>query len=673
MAVVGHHILLGLQVAALGAAAVRVASLAVPRGPLRALAAVPLFAGAAVLETLLLGLAGLGADPWATPAAALASWAAARAFLPRPRVSVAAELGEWWREAPLREVALAGATAGLGCAFAAWLVRYPLLGPDGISYHLPEVVRWVRDGHPGSRHAIVALLPVDSYPVTHEVLISWLVGTARGLAVIQPLQVAFGALLAGSVTTGLRELGVGRLVRRAAAGALLVCTLLLDQWAGPLTDLPALAWLACTAALCAGALRRPALLAPAALAAGLAVGTKTTTLLAAIALLAATGLARRRALPWRPLGLALAAAVGVGGVWYLRNLADHGSPFWPLVAAPWGDPVPPFLAHFDVRFAADPVSTFDARRDEYEARMAGAVALLAGALLAPLLSARRAVVAASVAAAGLVAVWMLSPYTGLPGRQVFALLGSSTYRYLLPAILAATVAVALAGARPGRGRIGALAVFAAAIAWSLRNDLRAGFPYLPSVGFLAGALAAGALAGLGAAIALRARRGSLPDSLAGPLLRARGVRFPGLILALRRLPRLGPALPAGAGLLAAVALGLASDGYVRRHADTGFDDAALVRWFADRPGFTRGASPVSGSPVIDGLLTGDRLRHPVELVRDGEPCARTRERARRGWVVVRWTGVAEWDAVALRADRCLRGAGRPAFESFPFRVYGSAG
>jgi hypothetical protein len=626
-----------------------------------------------VLETLLLGLAGLGADPWATPAAALATWVAGRRWLPRPRVAVAAELGEWWRDARIGELALAGAAGGLGLAFAAWLVRYPFLGPDGVGYHLPEVAGWVRDGHPGARHAVVALLPVESYPLTHEVLLSWLLGTARGMAAIPVLQVALGALLAGAAATGLRELGVGPLVRRAGAASLVVCTLLLDQWTGPLTDLPALAWLACTAALCAGALRRPALLAPAVVAAGLAVGTKTTTLLAATALLAATGYARRRELPWRALGLALAAAVGVGGVWYLRNLLGHGSPFWPLVAAPWGDPVPSFLSHFEGRFAADPVGTFDARRHEYETHMAGAIALLGGALLAPLLAARRAVVAASAAAVGLVAVWVLSPYTGLPDHPVFALLGASTYRYLLPAILAAAVAVALAGARPGRGRAGALAIFAVAIAWSLRNDLRAGFPYMPSAAFLTGALVAGALAGLAAAFVLRARAAALPHPLARPLLRARGMPLPGLVLAVRRLPRLGPALPVAAGLAATVALGLASDGYVRRHVDTGFEDAALVAWFQGRPGFAAGSRPVAGAPVLDGLLAGDRLRHPVELVPPRELCARTRLRARRGWVVLRWTPVAEWNAVAVPVDRCLRSAGPPAFESFPFRVYGSAG
>src|SRR5207302_1136590 len=85
---------------------------------------------------------------------------------------------------------------------------------------------------------------------------------------------------------GLRALRVPPLVAGLALGAL--CTnpwLLAWQSNGGMTDPPALAWLVACAALCALARERPVLLAPAIVAAGLSVGSKTTTLpLAALVL-----------------------------------------------------------------------------------------------------------------------------------------------------------------------------------------------------------------------------------------------------------------------------------------------------------------------------------------------------------------------------------------------------
>src|SRR5204863_251929 len=43
---------------------------------------------------------------------------------------------------------------------------------------------------------------------------------------------------------------------------------------------------------------------------------------------------------WPLLGVALVAAVGVGGVWYLRNWGQHSSPLWPFSSAAGGDPIP---------------------------------------------------------------------------------------------------------------------------------------------------------------------------------------------------------------------------------------------------------------------------------------------------------------------------------------------
>src|SRR3954469_4521756 len=184
-----HHLLLGVAVAALAAAALRLAAAAAPAGGLaRAVAAVPLFGAGAVLSALLLGLVGLGASPVALTLAALACWLGARAGIAAPAVSPWVDLERWWRGLPPAARAAFGALAGLVVVYAVWLTRYPYVGVDGLGYHLPDVVAWVGDGRPGSRNHVLPLIPVECYPITDEVLVTWFVGISRGFAVIAPFQ-----------------------------------------------------------------------------------------------------------------------------------------------------------------------------------------------------------------------------------------------------------------------------------------------------------------------------------------------------------------------------------------------------------------------------------------------------------------------------------------------------
>ena len=84
------------------------------------------------------------------------------------------------------------------------------------------------------------------------------------------------------------------------------------------------------------------MLAPALVAFFLAIGTKTTVAPLGLIVLAAALWALRHELRpvLAPLAGALALGLLAGGVWYLRNLFDHGSPLWPFVTVPWGDPAP---------------------------------------------------------------------------------------------------------------------------------------------------------------------------------------------------------------------------------------------------------------------------------------------------------------------------------------------
>lgn len=178
----------------------------------------------------------------------------------------------------------------------------------------------------------------------------------------------------------------------------------------------ALAWLVCGATLFALGRERPTLLAPALLALGLSVGVKTTTLPLAL-VVAAIGLtaSRGRLRPVRaPLLAALGGALAVGGVWYVRDLVDHGSPFWPVLAAPWGDPVPHWIELVHSSFLDRPGATIDRLGASYLNRFGGGLLLLAAGVLAPLAGARRRTLVAGIATALGVLIWMGSPLTGVP-------------------------------------------------------------------------------------------------------------------------------------------------------------------------------------------------------------------------------------------------------------------
>jgi len=644
---VAHHLLLGLAVASLGGAALRAASLAAPDGLERIIAAAALGAGAAALQALALGLAGAGTHPAALAAASAGTWLAARHWLPAPACPPGLELARWWRSRSRAEQAIAGLFTGLALAQLAFMLRYPQLDADANGYHLPEVTSWIGSGRPGTLNPLLAQIPVENYPVTNEVLLTWLLGLSRGFAAVVVFSTAMGILLAAAAWTGLRAVGVPRAAAGLGAAALLTSPHVFQQLNGPYTDLPAYAWLACTGALCAAAARRPALLAPALVAAGLAVGTKTTTAMLAtlaLALVAARlGRARVAALA-RPLGLAAAAAAAVGGVWYARNLLLHGSPLWPLVSAPWGDPVPPFLERFHVSFLERPVETLDGRLDQYRVALGGGLVLLLGALAAPLAAPRRQVLAAAGVTVLAVLAWASAPYTGVARAPVFDLLAVSTTRYLVPATFVATLALGLAATATGRGHWVPLAFLAVAVAVNLREILMLPFPFLPGAGTAVVAAAAGTAAGV----------------LAGSWGKA---------------PALGGARAAALVVAGALALVPTTSGYMDRYALTpstltSEHLAKVVAWFAALPGYAEDDRPVAATPIQIGVLAGDRLRHPVELMPDNAGCEDVRRRVREGWVVVFDSPFAELNRHSARTVACLAGGPPPVFAAGPYRVYG---
>jgi hypothetical protein len=660
-----HHVLLALAVVAVGDASLRAASILVSFGLERALVATVLAVAVVVVETLVLGLFGLGASTIALVALAALTWIAGRVWLPSPEHRPSVELGRWWNglDTPLRVTAavLAGAAAG----WVAWQLRYPSIGFDSSLYHYAQIAGWVDNGRPGSILDLSYDLPYGNYPLTDEVALTWFAGISRSFPPLVLWNPAMLLLLGLASWVTVRNLSVPRGAAMLAVAAVVTLPLCVHQLNEPQTDLPAFAWLACVAALSTGASRTPLLLAPAIVAAGLAVGTKTTpAVLVAASLGIGLYLARRRLRPLVPwLALASAVALAVGGIWYVRNLVQHGSPLWPFAATRWGDPRPRFLELVDTKLVERLSATLDGRLDMYAGQLAGGVVLLAGALLVVLRGAvpgglTRPLKLGLLTAGGVTVlallIWSTAPGTGLPtaaGLLFPETWPASTVRYLLPALGAATVALAFA-VRVG-GVTGAVATIAlaASVVWNVVKDTQLGLPYVPSARTIVLGAALGLLALTTGAVASRAvaRRG-------GPRRLAPGVMAVAL------------------AVLVGVGLGPAGEGFVARHAEVTGSTAlgpGVAAFLAAQPQFERGDMTIAfASRGLQAQLAGDRLSNRLELIPARETCANVRALARRSVLVVSdpaflrgLLGIAPYGA-----HRCVAGR-RPAYRDEAFRVY----
>jgi hypothetical protein len=613
--------LLAVAVAALGVAGFRVASM-VAEGVLeRLIAAAVLAAAAAIAEALLLGRVGLAGSPPALAGAAVGTWVTAR-LAPQPPPA----LGR--REGRRLGLVLLGAASGL----VAWSWLYPFLGVDTITYHLSEAVSWVQHGSTGSVDPLIVGLPVGNYPVTNEVLIAWGLGISHSFA---PVALECGGLLmlfAASAWLGLRTLEVSPILAGLAIVAVCAAPLTIGQIVQPQGDFAALAWLTACAALSLAAVRSPPLLAVAVIAAGLAIGVKTTAApLALVVLALATwrvrGSLRRLALP---LGLGFAGAVVVGGLWYVRDLVDHGSPLWPLVAGPGGDPVPPIVSKLDYSLLQRPAATLriNGLIGEYGRQFAGAILIVAAALSAPIWARRPAVRAAAAAALAALLLWANAPFTGAGHVPQLAFWPFNTLRYALPVIGAAALVLALASRAGTRARAASALTLAAALGWNLVSYAR--HPFLPHDAELVLAVGLGGVAGAALGGILRGR-------LAAVLATATAVAL----------------------------LTIAAHGYVERHARSGEFDAGLLRWLQTQPAWRNGSREVAVSPTVLAPLAGDRLSHRLSLIDARDSCASI-ARKRSGLIVVGHASPFLYPPLSV--GRCLARI-KPTADLGVFRVY----
>ncbi|PZS10440.1 MAG: hypothetical protein DLM64_08555 [Solirubrobacterales bacterium] len=593
----------------------------------RILIAAPVAAAFAVGWTLALGLVGLSGSVAALAAGPIAAWAMSRWLPGRSAGSMTTALRDRWNQASRlqRVAALALAGAAAGCMLE--VARQPGFEGDALTYHLADVVGWLHSGHAGAVQTFSYDFPVGSYPVTNEVLLSWMVGISRSFA---PLA-AWSTGAAAFVLLGLWRLLSLLRVPRASAVAALVAMATLPIFAfginlsAPDTDLPAVAWLACAAALSAGAVARPALLGPALLAAGLGIGTKTTVapLMAAV-LLAGAWRARSslRASRWW-LAAGAAGALLVGGPWYLRNVISHGWPLWPFSSGPTGDPLPHAMSLFHATFLSHPVATVSTLGIDYRYWLAGGIGVAIGTLAVPLVTrSRGALLAAAVALASLLA-WMAAPFTGTAQIGVLKLLAGSALRYLLPALGACAVAIAIAARdAPPLGRRLMTGLLAAASVGSLVSDLSLGYPNVPSPQYLLAGAAVGAAAGA--------------------------------LVARRRLEVAPAGLRIAAALFAGAALTLSAPGWLWRESQDGSFGHALLAFMLSQPGFASGSQPVAFSPQMLATLAGPHLSHPLSLLPARESCERIQARLHKGWIVVYPNNFVAGITTAFDASTCLR-------------------
>jgi hypothetical protein len=629
--VVAHHGLLVVAVAGLGGAGVRVASALGAAGVERVLVAFTLACAAAVCESLGLGVVALGGSSVALGGAAIATWAATALVVDRPAVPVRSELVAWLADAGGRSVAAVGGVAGLAVTWIVWQLRYPLIGGDGLIYHLPIASAWVQNGRPGSIVAVLDGLSVANYPVTNEVLVSWGLGISRSWVVGSIWSVVLLVVLGSAAWATLRTLGVALRERILAVAALCVLPLLVSQLSGPDTDIAALTWLVICAALATASRERPALIAPAVVAAGLCIGTKTTPAILIVGLAVFARRPLRVALGDRRAWLAasFAVAVVVGGVWSIRDLITHGSPFWPLEASPWGTPVQASLVPLEPSFLSAPRALIANHGSAYLRAMAGAIVLLGGGL--GVAAARRSRAALTVAGlAGIAALaWAASPYTGIESGDYAA----GATRYLLPAIAASTLALVVAVAGAGRSlRLAIDGILGASIAYSVVESAQLGGQFVPGPA----TLAAGAVAGFALAVLIRRLVAAAPVVPWAPA--------PALSAVLAVAGTVGLAVGCTVGLA------VAADGYVARHARTGEIDGPVLG--AGLPGLGSGSRPVAMGPATVVMLRGDRLTHPLSVIGGGETCASLRARLARETVVLQGEPVTP---AFTRLTACLHG------------------
>ena len=389
----------------------------------------------------------------------------------------------WWPA-----LGAAGVSAACALAFVWTFAGVPITGLDALTFHIPNVARWIQTGSlwqidqfvPGQAHGY--------YPHNGDVVVLSAVLPWRNDAFVRFVDVPFLVLLGAAVYA------IGVELRAPRPAALLSAALLVSL---PIVVRPALVsalpdtiLLATFAAGLLFLLRGDLVLAGIGL--GLAFGTKWYGVSSVAALLLVWVIARRPAV--RDV-LRVGGLVALfGGFWLVRNWVEAGNPVFPvdvplLFDAP-PDPVRAFAGASVSDYLLDwsIVDTYLIPSWRFALSWGGLV--FAAATVAALRF--RPVRWLAVAAIVLAAVYAITPYTALgpPGKPVDA---AVNVRYLMPAlVLAAAVLAWLLGRLPRAWGLAASALLLLATVRTLTNayDIGAGRVLVAAV----------AVAGLAAAL-----------------------------------------------------------------------------------------------------------------------------------------------------------------------------
>lgn len=419
-----------------------------------------------------------------------------------PREREVVERAPWWAWAP--------AVVLGGCALMLLrdLAGAPITSIDAQNFQVPIVARWLQGDSLWGLHQFIADYSNATYPQNGNLLVAAVMLPFDSAFLARLVAAPYWAMAGLSVYAVAREIGAPRAAAPLAGAAFAAIPVMTRAGlAGVQTDAPMLACLG------AGVLfllrhhrtgeRRELIVAAVAL--GLAFGTKWYAVTGVAGVLAVWAVARRRHL-WPDAAVVAGLIAAAGGFWMLRNLVEAGNPVFPQPFGPFPAPPDPLREQGGftlLHYATD----FDVWRTYLRPAIAhtfGTTGLLlaGGALLAAVVRPRGSALAILAGTLLLALLYLVTPYSafGPEGRPVLA---AASTRYGLPALMGAAVLTAWLARRH------APAVYALLAIATLSGALDAFELSAPKV--IAGVLAA-------AVLALLPRRVLAPVALAGAVL-----------------------------------------------------------------------------------------------------------------------------------------------------------
>jgi hypothetical protein len=657
MSLVLHLGLLGVAVAALAGASIRCAAQLCEAADARVLGAAAIGSGLAIAEPLLLGLTGHGANSYLLTGAAVASWLIARALVKSVDTPLRKQVATGWMSCSPTVRASLGVIAALVAGTTMHQLRTPLIGYDGVVYHVAQPAVWINNGHPGSFHQTVHAFPTQAYPKSFEMLVFWVCAISRSFATLVPLMMAFYVLTAFALFVVLRRVGCNRALAALTTVTAMVVPWNVFEFGSVYNDVAAFAFLAAAVGLCLASRTDPRALGLAIVAAGVSIGIKTTTVpLVVIAIVWAAyrlrGDPRLRAISVAGLGV---FGVALGALWYALNIVKYHAPLWPFSRFPSGPPQPYLWRTLGATFLHTPVET--ARElgwHIYRGYLAGELILLGAifvvipmAFLPAQRDLRRKLLFGAAVAALYVAVWSDTQFTGV--SHLIPLLAYSTLRYLTAAPVLVACLLAVIARRPGRSRYIAIGVLLAALVFNLVEDSHLTAGLLPSLPACVALALIGLLAGLLSEHGTAVTR-ALRPSYVVPVLTVVGV------------------------VLTAPLARSYFDYYVVSNVTALRTEVPLLNYLRTQPSWVNGHAPVAAGDEAAATFAGPTFNHPLSYVGRHEPCPQLRAAAMTGWLIMWAKPAGKFKGLSYAPrSRCLKGITPVAQPGPHSRIYAAPG